>query len=137
MGGTSQFALSSSGHIQSLVNPPGNPRMTVATGEATDADPEQWLAKTTAVTGSWWEPWAEWAAARSGGRHPAPSSLGSSAHPAGRAGSRALRHGILSGRSPARTGWERDRDPGEVPGAGAGAGRERNGTERTTGSTSA
>jgi polyhydroxyalkanoate synthase subunit PhaC len=83
MGGTSQFALSSSGHIQSLVNPPGNPRMTVATGEATDADPDQWLAKTTAVTGSWWEPWAEWAAARSGGRHPAPSSLGSSAHPAG------------------------------------------------------
>ena len=46
MGGTSQFALSSSGHIQSLVNPPGNPRMTVATAEATDADPDEWLAKT-------------------------------------------------------------------------------------------
>jgi polyhydroxyalkanoate synthase len=83
MGGTSQFALSSSGHIQSLVNPPGNPRMTVATGEATDADPDQWLAKTSAVTGSWWEPWAKWAAARSGGQRPAPSSLGSTAHPAG------------------------------------------------------
>jgi polyhydroxyalkanoate synthase len=82
MGGTSQFALSSSGHIQSLVNPPGNPRMNVATGEATDADPEQWLAKNTAVTGSWWVPWAEWASSRSGGRHPAPSSLGSAAHPA-------------------------------------------------------
>ena len=61
--------------------------MTVATGEATDADPEQWLAKATAVTGSWWEPWAEWASARSGGRRPAPSSLGSAAHPAGDAGS--------------------------------------------------
>jgi polyhydroxyalkanoate synthase len=83
MGGTSQFALSSSGHIQSLVNPPGNPRMTVATGEAADADPEAWLAKTPAVTGSWWEPWAEWALARSDGRHKAPSSLGSAAHPAG------------------------------------------------------
>jgi polyhydroxyalkanoate synthase len=82
MGGTSQFALSSSGHIQSLVNPPGNPRMTVATGEATEADPDQWLTKTTAVTGSWWEPWAEWAKARSGGHQPAPTSLGSAAHPA-------------------------------------------------------
>ena len=83
MGGTSQFALSSSGHIQSLVNPPGNPRMTVATGEADDADPEHWLAKNTAATGSWWEPWAKWASVRSGGRRPAPSSLGSAAHPAG------------------------------------------------------
>jgi polyhydroxyalkanoate synthase len=82
MGGTSQFALSSSGHIQSLVNPPGNPRMTVATAEATDADPDEWLAKTPAVTGSWWEPWAQWAAARSGGRHRAPTSLGSAEHPA-------------------------------------------------------
>ena len=26
--------------------------MTVATGEATEADPDQWLTKTTAVTGS-------------------------------------------------------------------------------------
>jgi polyhydroxyalkanoate synthase len=83
MGGTSQFALSSSGHIQSLVNPPGNPRMTVATGEADDADPENWLAKNTSATGSWWEPWAKWASVRSGGRRPAPSSLGSAAHPAG------------------------------------------------------
>jgi polyhydroxyalkanoate synthase subunit PhaC len=83
LGGTSQFALSSSGHIQSLVNPPGNPRMTVATSEVTHADPDRWLAATAAVTGSWWEPWAVWAAARSGGRHPAPAILGSAAHAAG------------------------------------------------------
>jgi polyhydroxyalkanoate synthase len=83
MGGTSQFALSSSGHIQSLVNPPGNPKMTVATAEATEADPDQWLAKTTAVTGSWWEPWAEWASTRSGEHRAAPTSLGSAKHPAG------------------------------------------------------
>ncbi len=83
MGGTSQFALSSSGHIQSLVNPPGNPRMTVATAEATDADPDQWLTKASPVTGSWWEPWSEWASARSGDSRPAPTSLGSAAHPPG------------------------------------------------------
>ena len=85
MGGASQFALSSSGHIQSLVNPPGNPRMTVATGDASEPDPERWLAKNQAVTGSWWEPWAEWAGKRSGARRPAPTSLGSMAHPAGEA----------------------------------------------------
>jgi polyhydroxyalkanoate synthase subunit PhaC len=83
LGGTSQFALSSSGHIQSLVNPPGNPRMTVATSEVTEADPDRWLATATPVTGSWWEPWSVWAAARSGGRYPPRPSLGSTAHPAG------------------------------------------------------
>jgi polyhydroxyalkanoate synthase subunit PhaC len=83
MGGTSQFALSSSGHIQSLVNPPGNPRMSVATAEATDGDPDQWLTKASPVTGSWWEPWSEWAATRSGDSRPAPTSLGSAAHPPG------------------------------------------------------
>ncbi len=83
MGGTSQFALSSSGHIQSLVNPPGNPRMTVATAEATEADPDQWLTKASPVTGSWWEPWSEWAATRSGDSRPAPTSIGSAAHPPG------------------------------------------------------
>ena len=106
LGGSSQFALSSSGHIQSLVNPPGNPRMTVATSEATDADPEEWLAKTAAVSGSWWEPWAEWAAARSGGRHPAPSSLGSSAHPAG--GRRRPGIYVFGAPGPGRAGWQRD-----------------------------
>jgi polyhydroxyalkanoate synthase len=82
-GGSSQFALSSSGHIQSLVNPPGNPRMTVATAPASEADPDEWLANAEPVTGSWWEPWAVWAAARSGARRTAPTRLGSVAHPAG------------------------------------------------------
>jgi polyhydroxyalkanoate synthase len=83
LGGNSQFALSSSGHIQSLVNPPGNPKMTVATAPASEQDPDQWLAKATPVTGSWWEPWSRWASTRSGGCRPAPKSLGSAAHPAG------------------------------------------------------
>ena len=57
MGGASQFALSSSGHIQSLVNPPGNPRMSVATPEASEGAPAALLTKPP-VTGSWWEPWS-------------------------------------------------------------------------------
>ncbi len=81
LGGTSQFALSSSGHIQSLVNPPGNPKMSVATAPASAADPDRWLADVEPVPGSWWEPWSTWAAARSGDRRPAPTSLGSARHP--------------------------------------------------------
>jgi polyhydroxyalkanoate synthase len=83
LGGDSRFALSSSGHIQSLVNPPGNPKMSVTIAPATVADPDEWLTKAEPTSGSWWGPWAAWVAARSGGRHPAPSSLGSAKHPAG------------------------------------------------------
>ena len=85
LGGTCQFALSSSGHIQSLVNPPGNPKSSVVTAIASEPDPEQWLANSEPVTGSWWEPWAEWARARSGSRRPAPTALGSAEHPPGEA----------------------------------------------------
>ena len=44
LGGTCQFALSSSGHIQSLVNPPGNPKSSFVTAIASEPDPEEWLA---------------------------------------------------------------------------------------------
>ncbi|HEX3947962.1 MAG TPA: alpha/beta fold hydrolase [Acidimicrobiales bacterium] len=81
LGGTSQFALSSSGHIQSLVNPPGNPKMSVATAPASASDPDRWLADAEPVPGSWWEPWSAWAGARSGARRPASTSLGSVRHP--------------------------------------------------------
>ena len=80
-GGQSRFALSSSGHIQSLVNPPGNPKMTVTTGAELHPDPGDWLAEATAATGSWWEHWATWAAERSGELRPAPTELGSDRHP--------------------------------------------------------
>jgi polyhydroxyalkanoate synthase len=82
-GGRSEFVLSSSGHIQSLVNPPGNPKMTVTTGPEPGPDPDEWLARANATTGSWWELWARWAAARSGELRPSPSSLGSARYPAG------------------------------------------------------
>ncbi|HWF21528.1 MAG TPA: alpha/beta fold hydrolase [Acidimicrobiales bacterium] len=82
LGGSSQFALSRSGHIQSLVNPPGNPKMSVSLGPAPGPDPDQWLAESESVPGSWWEPWAEWARPRSGEERPASPCLGSGRHPA-------------------------------------------------------
>ncbi len=82
LGGSSQFALSTSGHIQSLVNPPGNPKMSVSLGPELGPDPERWLSAAATLPGSWWEPWSRWAAARSGDRRPAPTCLGSAQNPA-------------------------------------------------------
>jgi polyhydroxyalkanoate synthase len=81
LGGASQFALSTSGHIQSLVNPPGNPKMSVALGAAVDDDPDKWRAGAATMPGSWWEPWSRWEAERSGGLRPALTELGNCDYP--------------------------------------------------------
>jgi polyhydroxyalkanoate synthase subunit PhaC len=75
-----RYVLSSSGHIAGIVNPPG-PKGWHRTGEEHPADPQEWLAASTSHDGSWWEDWAEWIAARSGERVPAPP-LGSGQNPA-------------------------------------------------------
>jgi len=81
-GGKGTFVLSSSGHIQAIVNPPGNPKAKYFVGpEKLDADPEKWQRAAEARAGSWWEHWAGWLAERSGARRPAPEHLGSAAHP--------------------------------------------------------
>jgi poly[(R)-3-hydroxyalkanoate] polymerase subunit PhaC len=82
LGGPSTFVLSYSGHIASLVNPPGNPKAHYWTGGTPGADPEQWLAGAEKQQGSWWEAWAGWITARSGDRQPPPGELGSERHPA-------------------------------------------------------
>jgi polyhydroxyalkanoate synthase subunit PhaC len=81
LGGPSTFVLSYSGHIASLVNPPGNPKAHYWTGEAPSADPGQWLAGAQKQQGSWWEAWAGWVTARSGERKPPPGELGSERYP--------------------------------------------------------
>ena len=82
LGGKTEFVLSSSGHIQSLVNPPGNPRMKVFTGPEPGPDPDAWLAEAQSRQGSWWEHWSDWVQARSHEEHAAPKNLGNSRHPA-------------------------------------------------------
>jgi polyhydroxyalkanoate synthase len=82
LSGPTEFVLSSSGHIQSLVNPPGNPKMSYWTGGAPGADPEEWRAAADRHTGSWWDHWAQWTVARSGDEVPAPAQPGSADHPA-------------------------------------------------------
>jgi class II poly(R)-hydroxyalkanoic acid synthase len=78
LGGDTRFVLSTSGHIAAIVNPPGNEKASYRVAEEGDhADPEAWLAKAEKRSGSWWEDWNAWLAARSGPMREAPRSVGS------------------------------------------------------------
>jgi polyhydroxyalkanoate synthase subunit PhaC len=81
LGGTSQFVLSSSGHVQALVNPPGNPKARFLTNATLTEDPDEWLAMATERQGTWWDHWLDWLAARSGDERRAPRRLGSTSQP--------------------------------------------------------
>jgi polyhydroxyalkanoate synthase len=81
LGGPTQFVLNSSGHIQSLVNPPGNPKASYRVDGPRTPDPQRWLSGSTEVRGTWWEHWARWIGEQSGGSVPAAGRLGSDRHP--------------------------------------------------------
>jgi polyhydroxyalkanoate synthase len=76
LGGKVKFILSNSGHIQAILNPPGNPKASYFINEQYSADPEQWLAKAQKRAGSWWEDWRDWLGMRSGEQRAAPGGLG-------------------------------------------------------------
>jgi polyhydroxyalkanoate synthase subunit PhaC len=76
LGGESRFILSTSGHIASLVNPPGNPKSTFQVATDTPPDPEKWLQQAETVQGSWWPDFMTWLGERSGDEVPAPSGHG-------------------------------------------------------------
>jgi class II poly(R)-hydroxyalkanoic acid synthase len=67
LGGPVTFVLSTSGHIASMVNPPDNPKATFQVAKSNPADPAEWLAEATTVSGSWWPHYSSWLQARSGG----------------------------------------------------------------------
>ena len=79
LSGPMTFVLSNSGHIQSLVNPPGNPKASYYTGQQPGHDADEWLATATRHAGSWWEAWADWITPHSGAERAAPRTLGSPA----------------------------------------------------------
>ncbi|QYY82441.1 MULTISPECIES: class II poly(R)-hydroxyalkanoic acid synthase [Pseudomonas] len=84
-GGKVEFVLSSSGHIQSILNPPGNPKSRYMTGEEMAANADEWQENSTKHTDSWWLYWQTWQAERSGNLKKAPLKLGNKAYPAGEA----------------------------------------------------
>jgi polyhydroxyalkanoate synthase len=80
-----EFILSHSGHIQALLNPPGNPKAKYYrnTKGRPPATTDQWMAGAEECAGSWWTLWGEWLKARSGPMKAAPKALGGKNHPPG------------------------------------------------------
>jgi len=76
-GARSTFVLSNGGHMQSLINPPGNTRSWFAEGPARAATAEAWLKGRARTEGSWWPHWREWIRKRSGRLQPAEAAPGS------------------------------------------------------------
>ncbi|SAL56592.1 Poly-beta-hydroxybutyrate polymerase [Caballeronia choica] len=82
-GGNTEFVLSSSGHIQSLINPPGNPKAKFYLNPELPASSDDWLSNAQMTQGTWWEHWREWLATRSGKKRAARQSLGNARYTAG------------------------------------------------------
>lgn len=75
------FILSSSGHLQSLINPPGNPKAKYFFNENIAPTADEWIEGAAETAGSWWPQWAEWMKPKSGALKNAPKSCGSKAFP--------------------------------------------------------
>jgi len=76
MGGDIRFILSNSGHIQAMINPPGNPRASYFTNDELPASHEEWLEGARQHAGTWWDDWAAWLQQRSGKKVNARKTLG-------------------------------------------------------------
>ncbi len=83
-GGERRFVLSRSGHIQALVNPPipDNSRSSFRVTNELPGSPDEFLAGTPQLPGSWWDDWDTWLAERSGELKPAPKKLGDATYKA-------------------------------------------------------
>jgi polyhydroxyalkanoate synthase subunit PhaC len=81
MGEGTTFVLSNSGHLQSLLNPPTNPKASFMIGAVNPSGPDAFVAAAEKRKGSWWLDWRDWLHARSGEEIAAPALPGSERHP--------------------------------------------------------
>ncbi|MCH2163885.1 MAG: alpha/beta fold hydrolase [Marinovum sp.] len=79
-GDDTTFILSNSGHLQSLLNPPGNPKSWFMKAAAKQDTPEEWADAAEKNAGSWWTDWVEMLKDRSGEEIAAPKEHGSKKH---------------------------------------------------------
>jgi polyhydroxyalkanoate synthase len=82
-GPKSTFTLANAGHLQSIINPPGQVKSYFFTDQVGGDDPEAWVTGAERIDGSWWPHWMGWMQTRSGKRVPAPKQPGSSKHQPG------------------------------------------------------
>jgi polyhydroxyalkanoate synthase subunit PhaC len=83
LGGSKRFALSTSGHIQALVNPPSaESRASYRVVDDPERDALDWVQAADVKRGSWWPDYCQWLTQRAGDSKPAPKTLGSRKHKA-------------------------------------------------------
>ena len=80
-GGEIDFVLSNSGHLQALLNPPGNPKAQYFLNKDHPEKADEWLGGAEPVQGSWWPYWDEFLSERSGEHKKSPRSLGNKNFP--------------------------------------------------------
>ncbi|MEL1088773.1 class II poly(R)-hydroxyalkanoic acid synthase [Pseudomonas sp. OB66] len=81
LGGERRFVLSNSGHVQSILNPPSNPKAAYVENAKLSSDPRAWYYDARHVDGSWWPQWLEWVAQRSGALNETRTTLGNPNYP--------------------------------------------------------
>ena len=102
-----RFVLSSSGHIASLVNPPGNPRASYHVGDVDEPDPAFWAESAEQHTDSWWPDFVVLARRAQRQEEGRPRRPGRRWHGSAGARSWQLRPGqVMTGRAAARTSVE-------------------------------
>jgi polyhydroxyalkanoate synthase subunit PhaC len=77
----SQFILGNSGHIQTIVCPPGNRKASFSTNPDLSGTADEWLAGSQRHDGSWWEHGVAWSTERAGALVDAPAAAGSDEFP--------------------------------------------------------
>jgi polyhydroxyalkanoate synthase len=78
-GGESTYLLSTAGHIQSLINPPGPSKRKYYTNAETPPNAESWRKNAEEHDGTWWPFWTDWLTSKGTGTVAAPASLGGAA----------------------------------------------------------
>ena len=82
-GGNKEFVLSSSGHMQTMLNAPGKKRTSFFVNKDLPEQADDWLEDADLEQGSWWPHWRDWLQARSLSSKAAPKRLGNKAYPPG------------------------------------------------------
>ncbi|MDQ2634686.1 MAG: class I poly(R)-hydroxyalkanoic acid synthase [Pseudomonadota bacterium] len=59
-GGKVEYVLTGSGHIAGVVNPPESKKYQYWTGGKPTGSLDEWIAKATETSGSWWPHWQKW-----------------------------------------------------------------------------
>jgi polyhydroxyalkanoate synthase len=81
LGGDRRFVLSNSGHIQSILNPPGNPKANYVDNPKLSSDPRAWYYDAKHIEGSWWSQWLGWIQEHSGAQRETLTTLGNQNYP--------------------------------------------------------